>query len=211
MQQIFGGTTYMASNNLYQPNQRSRVLTFRQDVLDPPSYTKVLSATSFQADPPPAFSSVDPVSSGGAVPHPAPYQESSIDSDTLLPPAFLIDWQNVTPLITVPELRQYVKVLGSFSKLVRHALEGKCLSEASGDAQDLFSRASLAFDFWATANRCGKGSRIKALESDQLPTLEILMAWHAYTANPRWYFEDGTRLGKLPPFPLEMAVSNILK
>lgn len=143
--------------------------------------------------------------------HAAPYQESIIESETLLPPTFLVDWQKVTPLITVPELRQYIKLLGSFSKLIRHALKGKNLSEAAGETQELFDRAALAFDAWATPDRRGTGAKIKKLESDQLPSLEVLMAWHAYTCNPRWYFEDGTRSGKLPPFPLELAVSDTLR
>lgn len=198
----------MASNNLYQPNQRSRIIPIQQHVMDPPSYTKVLTATSFQSDLLPAFATRDPTSSGATAAHPTPYHESDIDSDTLLPPAFLVDWQKVTPLITVPELRQYIKLLGSFSNLMRHALKGKNLAEAGDDAQEFFSRASNDFDAWATMNRTSSNSaRSRPLEAGRLPTLEVLMAWHAYTTNPRWYFEDGTRLGKLPPFPLELVVS----
>lgn len=196
----------MASNNLYQPNQRSRVITIRQHVMDPPSYTKVLTANSFQADPAPAFSTEDPPSLGGTAAHPAPYQESEIDSDTLLPPAFLVDWQKVGPLVTVLELQQYLNLLGTFSRLLRHALKGKSLAEAGDEAQDFLNRASDDFDVWAKTNRTPRNStRSRLPESDRLPSLEVLMAWHAYTTNPRWYFEDGTRLGKLPPFPLELG------
>lgn len=176
--------------------------------MDPPSYTKVLCATSFQKDPPPTFSTDDPAAAGGVPGQPTPYQASAIESETFLPPAFLVDWQKVTPLITVPELKQYIKLLGSFSKLLRYALKGKSPSDADGANKRFFTQAARDFDAWAAANRASSnGTRRTMLEPDRLPSLEVLMAWHAYTTDPRWYFEDCTRLGKLAPFPLELVVS----
>lgn len=120
MQQIFGGNTYSAANNLYQPNYRIANVNVQAPVSNVPSYTKILSAAAFQSDPPPTFSTTDPLLAGGYSARPAPYDGPEIGTRSFLPPGFLVDWHKIKPLITVPELRQYVKLLGAFSTLLQH-------------------------------------------------------------------------------------------
>ncbi|KAH9814432.1 hypothetical protein DFH28DRAFT_971717 [Melampsora americana] len=49
------------------------------------------------------------------------------------------------------------------------------------------------------------------IELNDLPPLDVLMVWHAYCLNPRWYCEDSIRLHSLLklPFPLELAASSL--
>jgi hypothetical protein len=207
MQQVFGGNTYLASNNLYQPNYRINTTTVQTPVVDVPSYTKILSTTSFQSDPPPAFATTNPVLSGQGSSQPASYDVSSFDTNSFLPPGFLVDWHKIPPLITVPELKKYVKLLGAFENLQKHVRDTALKGTDGEKCKAFFATAACAFDAWASGHRTLSAEARPAMKPEDLPSLEVLMAWHAYMVNPRWYFEDGIRLGSLGAFPLTMIVS----
>lgn len=115
----------MAFNNLYQLHQRFRGITIRQCVMDPPSYTKVLSATPFRQ--------TRHLSSRQRIFHRLTNRVASravpgVDyrSEALLPTAILVVRQK-TPLIMVLGLRQYIKLLGSFPQVdpLTASLQGK--------------------------------------------------------------------------------------
>lgn len=207
MQQIFGGNTYSAANNLYQPNYRIASVKLETPVADVPTYTNILSAASFQSDPPPTFSQADPTLSGGNLTQPASYDASGIESQSLLPSGFLVDWHKVKPLITVSELRHYIKLLAAFDNLLQHVRQTSGTTGTSDErCTAFFASAAYAFDNWASGHRESKSSARPTIRPDALPSLEVLMAWHAYLIKPRWYYEDEVRLGSLGPFPLAMAV-----
>ncbi|KAJ9122294.1 hypothetical protein QFC22_001715 [Naganishia vaughanmartiniae] len=205
----------MAANNLYQPNQRRTLIPSNQTQLPQPAdYMELLSAECFESDPPPLFTSQgNPTSSGQAQAPVKPHTASEINPDTLLPPSFFVDWHKVSPLITVPELQQYLKLLGSFHAYLQHVFPAtKDTTTASDDSRfiPVFEKAATMFDTWATealARNAGRGWTIR--DPSDLPSIEVLMAWHAYLTNPRWYFEDSARLGKLCPFPLELVAEFI--
>lgn len=207
MQQVFGGNTYLASNNLYQPNYRINTTTVQTPIVDVPSYTKILCATSFQSNPLPAFANTYPVISGQGTSPTASYDASEFDTDSFLPPGFLVDWHKIPPLITVPELKQYVKLLGAFENLLKHVRDTALIGTDEQKCKAFYATATCAFEAWASGHRTsGVGTR-PAMKPEDLPSLEVLMAWHAYMVSPRWYFEDGVRLGSLGAFPLSIIVS----
>jgi hypothetical protein len=209
MQQVFGGNTYLASNNLYQPNYRINTATIQTPVADVPSYTKILCATSFQSDPPPAFAITNPVLSGQGPSPPASYDASEFDTDSFLPPGFLVDWHKIPPLIIISELKQYVKLLGAFENLLKHVRDTALIGTDEQKCKAFYAAATCAFDAWASGHRTSRAEARPAMKPEDLPTLQVLMAWHAYMVNPRWYFEDGIRLGSLGAFPLSIIVSNV--
>jgi hypothetical protein len=211
MQSVFGGTTSMAANNLYQSNQQTFIPTNQIQIPKPPDYTEILSAASLESDPSPLFTSEVTARSGAAATQLKPYVASEINQDTLLPPSFLIDWHNVSPLVTVPELKQYLRLLASFDVYLRHVIssnEDVAIPIDDSKFLPVFEKCVPMFDTWATETLARNAGRAWTLrDPSDLPSIEILMVWHAYLTNPRWYFEDSARLGKLGPLPLALVVS----
>lgn len=98
---------------------------------------------------------------------------------TSLPDAFPIGGKQISPVVTVFELQDHLRILGSFAKLrdsVKATASGG--DDHANAAWAIFlSRAVYRFHRWAinvqpTANG--------ALPRDSLPPIDVLMVWHSY-------------------------------
>lgn len=104
-----------------------------------------------------------------------------------------------TPLVTAPYAKAHLRLLAAF-KALRTAVEdnaGARLPEmvAGLDAARRWAwfvgLAVDRFECWADSVKPGS---LRSWVRTQLPPLDVLMVWHAYMLNPRWYAEDCERL-----------------
>ncbi|KAJ2921920.1 hypothetical protein H1R20_g15175, partial [Candolleomyces eurysporus] len=101
------------------------------------------------------------------------------------------------PLVDIPQLKSHLAVLNAFVELKERVDSDSGSNhglERPGQVLEWPSFVGLAverFDKW-----------VKSLEIDDyeialediLPPNDVLMVWHSYMLNPRWYAEDGLRL-----------------
>ncbi|KAG6908090.1 hypothetical protein DXG01_006181 [Tephrocybe rancida] len=107
------------------------------------------------------------------------------------------------PFVTSAQLKGHLALLDAFTQL-RAKIEGHKVGNWSSDwhiPNDKDRRwvwfvafAVERFEVWAKSLTLEDASR-PALEF--LPPLDVLMVWHTYMLNPRWYAEDCTRLPML--------------
>ncbi|GAB1522772.1 hypothetical protein RhiTH_005895 [Rhizoctonia solani] len=133
-----------------------------------------------------SISATQACASGGQNPEPRP------------PPALVINGKTTQPfdLVTVYEVKTHLVFLGAFARLKSEIKSQKGV-DVRGSTDELWAiylaRAVDRFAAWLS-----KGlpvdldaSNPRLLSEDELPPLDVLMAWHAYLLNPRVYYEDG--------------------
>ncbi|KAF8695715.1 Glycine-rich protein, partial [Rhizoctonia solani] len=114
------------------------------------------------------------------------------------PPALVINGKTTQPfdLVTVYEVKTHLVFLGAFARLKSEIKSQKGV-DVRGSTDELWAiylaRAVDRFAAWLS-----KGlpvdldaSNPRLLSEDELPPLDVLMAWQAYLLNPRVYYEDG--------------------
>jgi hypothetical protein len=169
---------------------------------DTPPYAEHLTRSSTQSNGRPSYAA-------------AP----SINRNTLLPASFKIGKHTVEPFITVPEMKQHLRLLAAFDALQQQV---RTTQETTGDVLDsdtrwavFCTRAEKNFEAWVEELFLRRQPESGPLtERDALPGLDVVMIWHAYMLNPRRYYEDCLgdpaleRLGQLGAFPLDLLVSS---
>lgn len=169
----------------------------------PPPYAEHLTRSSTNG--PPAYAAAPP-----------------IDETTLLPVTFKVGNLNVQPFVTVPEMKQHLRLLAAFDAL-QHQV--RTTQESAGDVLDadtrwavFCTRAEKNFEAWVEELSSTRDAEAGLLsERDALPGLDVVMIWHAYMLNPRRYYEDCLRdprlerLGQLGAFPLNLFVSRTIE
>lgn len=161
----------------------------------PPPYSEHLTRTSTNV---PAYAIAPPL----------------INPHTLLPSTFRVGQYDVSPFVTVPEMKLHLKLLAAFDALQQRVRE---TPEAEGNILDgdtrwsvFCTRAEKNFEAWV--RRLPEGT--VRLEDEDVPGLDVVMCWHAYMLNPRRWYEDCERderierVGRLGKFPLEQVVSS---
>ncbi|KAJ9094217.1 hypothetical protein QFC20_006950, partial [Naganishia adeliensis] len=166
---------------------------------DTPPYAEHLTRSSTQSNGRPSYTA-------------AP----SINKNTLLPASFKIGKHEVSPLVTVPEMKRHLRLLATFDALRTRV---RTTPESTGDLLDadtrwtvFCTRAEKRFESWVEELAAKRGEDAGPLtERDGLPGLDVMMVWHAYMLNPRRYYEDCLRdprlerVGKLGEFPLDLV------
>ncbi|KAJ2912588.1 hypothetical protein MD484_g7833, partial [Candolleomyces efflorescens] len=99
-------------------------------------------------------------------------------------------------LVNIEQIKGHLALLDAFSNL-KTQVEGLEL-ESSYMSKDPERRwawfvglAVERFDVWARSLK--HKDALQPLE-DIIPPLDVLMVWHSYMLNPRWYTEDGQRM-----------------
>jgi hypothetical protein len=126
----------------------------------------------------------------------APSGSSSIFSP---PQSYSIRSKFLAPfeLVTIPEIRAHLSFLGAFARLKAEVKSQKG-PDVRGSVDELWAiyvaRAVDRFALWIK-NGLGDlgGPDPRELVEDEIPPLDVLMAWHTYMLNPRVYYEDGVR------------------
>ncbi|EAU82563.2 hypothetical protein CC1G_12143 [Coprinopsis cinerea okayama7 len=102
-------------------------------------------------------------------------------------------------LVTIPQIKGHLSLLHAFATL-RKEVE-TCRADIPNMPDDLEKRWAWfvhlsveRFDCWV---RTLIPTDTFLPVEDTLPPLDILMVWHAYMLNPRWYMEDGLRMQML--------------
>ncbi|TFK20552.1 hypothetical protein FA15DRAFT_708011, partial [Coprinopsis marcescibilis] len=102
-------------------------------------------------------------------------------------------------LITAPEIKGHLALLNAFAELKKnvHAWPDSIPNMPPDEEKRwgwFVNMAVERFDRWVRALKPTDDSI--AIE-DVLPPIDVLMVWHSYMLNPRWYAEDGQRLGPI--------------
>ncbi|KZV87062.1 DUF1399-domain-containing protein [Exidia glandulosa HHB12029] len=125
--------------------------------------------------------------------------------DTALPPysstlpeALRLGAAHIKPVVTVNELQAHLRLLGAFHELKTRTMADLSPSAAT-EAWTVFLQAAVRrFEMWLRAGATGRGGRV--------PSLDVLMVWHAYLLNPLKYARDSRsavpELATLGPFLL---------
>ncbi|WVQ74261.1 hypothetical protein IAR50_003858 [Cryptococcus sp. DSM 104548] len=127
---------------------------------------------------------------------------SEYDPSTALPKAVFIGDQQIPPLVHVREARDHLILLSAF-----HAYR----ASSPDTYPSLCLSASQAYAYWAQ-HTLSPQSPQGSLTVEQLPSLDILMAWHAHMLNPKTYDVDldGVYASlKGMTFPLNLAARAI--
>jgi hypothetical protein len=183
----------------------------------PPVYSRS-EPSSNQAGPPPAFESgpsAPPVLADSKHPLDEEGGNSSTpdspslplrvrapgESSTDFPPpqSYNIGSKVLAPfeLVTIPEIRAHLSFLGAFARLKAEVKSQKGPEVRTGSVDELWAiyiaRAVDRFALWVKNGLGGLGHHTRKLVEDEVPPLDVLMAWHTYMLNPRVYYEDGVR------------------
>jgi hypothetical protein len=100
-------------------------------------------------------------------------------------------------LVAIPEIRAHLSFLGAFARLKAEVKSQKG-PDVRGSVDELWAiyiaRAVDRFALWVKngLSALGEGASRELVE-DEIPPLDVLMAWHTYMLNPRVYYEDGVR------------------
>ncbi|CAE6501435.1 unnamed protein product [Rhizoctonia solani] len=129
------------------------------------------------------------------------------------PPTLIINGKTIGPfdLITVQEVKTHLVFLGAFTRLKAEVKSQKGV-DVRGSTDELWAiylaRAVNRFATWVSKGLPTDldASNARQLNEDEVPPLDVLMAWHAYLLNPRVYYEDGvtkkSQLLGISAFPL---------
>ncbi|KAG8717576.1 hypothetical protein FRC09_014057 [Ceratobasidium sp. 395] len=108
-------------------------------------------------------------------------------------------------LVSIPEIRSHLAFLGAFARL-----KASVKSQKGPDVRD--SADELWAIYVARAADRGLGDfdgEVRDMKEEEVPPLDVLMAWHTYLLNPRVYYEDGLRakskLFYIRAFPLDLV------
>ncbi|KAG0152161.1 hypothetical protein CROQUDRAFT_650240 [Cronartium quercuum f. sp. fusiforme G11] len=114
------------------------------------------------------------------------------------------------------QVKDHLNLLKAFSSLKNQvqsnfSFEGLKSSQLDDAAKMLIfvNMAVYRFEHWLEVITT---KQLKEVNLVHLPPLDVLMVWHAYCLNPRWYCEDSLRLHptlQRLSFPLELAATNI--
>ncbi|CAE6480069.1 unnamed protein product [Rhizoctonia solani] len=141
--------------------------------------------------------------SASGVPIPPPPRRNrpptaSSSNPQSLPPTFIINQRTIGPfdLITLDEIKAHLVLLGAFARLEARVKSQKDV-DFRGSTDELWAiyvaRAVDRFAAWVSKGLPNDldTSHPRMLNEDEVPPLDVLMAWHAYMLNPRVYYEDG--------------------
>ncbi|KIM42763.1 hypothetical protein M413DRAFT_123346 [Hebeloma cylindrosporum] len=141
--------------------------------------------------PPPAYNS------------PTPGQQVDVNNTEALPPPnytppskFTIGSSTTEPLVRIVEVKGHLALLHAFSELKNQvdALEVPVPHVPADNEKKWAWFVALAveqFDVWCQGLKPGDKSKSMKVV---LPPIDVLMVWHAYMLNPRWYAEDCMRI-----------------
>ncbi|KAG8754223.1 hypothetical protein FRC11_006772 [Ceratobasidium sp. 423] len=177
----------------------------------PPSFEPGRSAPVISIDSKP----LDQYPTAGAPVPPPPTrvrapEDSNFESK---PPTLIINGKITGPfdLITVHEVKAHLVFLGAFTRL-RAEVKSQKGVDVRGSTDELWAtylaRAVDRFAAWVSKGLPADldASNARVLNEDEVPPLDVLMAWHAYLLNPRVYYEDGvtkkSQLLGISAFPL---------
>ncbi|CEL53644.1 hypothetical protein RSOLAG1IB_06499 [Rhizoctonia solani AG-1 IB] len=136
------------------------------------------------------------------------------DSTTGSPPTLIINSKTIGPfdLITTHAVKAHLVFLGAFARL-RAEVKSQKGVDVRGSTDELWAiylaRAVDRFAAWISKGLPTNldASNARWLDENELPPLDVLMAWHAYLLNPRVYYEDGvtgkSQLLGILGFPLD--------
>ncbi|MBW0482416.1 hypothetical protein O181_022131 [Austropuccinia psidii MF-1] len=116
-------------------------------------------------------------------------------------------------LPTIHQVQNHLILLKAFYKL-KQIIQCKLIKSVSDShCNQIFSKflnhSISKFHCWLKSL---EDFNQASLSLNELPTLDVLMVWHTYCLNPRWYCEDSLRLYPILQrisFPLELIVSNL--
>ncbi|RXW20046.1 hypothetical protein EST38_g5818 [Candolleomyces aberdarensis] len=103
--------------------------------------------------------------------------------------------------VDIEQIKGHLALLNAFSNL-KTQVEGlnlniKNMPEDREKRWAWFVELAVErFDVWARSLK--SKDALQPLE-DTLPPLDVLMVWHSYMLNPRWYTEDGQRILQCKP------------
>ncbi|QRV82579.1 dammaradiene synthase [Ceratobasidium sp. AG-Ba] len=130
------------------------------------------------------------------------------------PPFFEIGGQNVSGfgLVTSNEICAHLSLLGAFARL-KASVKSQKGPDVRRSADELWAiylaRAVDRFAKWAERGIYYSRGEVRKMREEEVPPLDVLMAWHAYMLNPRVYYEDGirekSRLSNIPAFPIRLV------
>ncbi|QRW11330.1 dammaradiene synthase [Ceratobasidium sp. AG-Ba] len=115
-------------------------------------------------------------------------------------------------LVTIPEIRAHLAFLGAFARL-KASVKSQKGPDVRGSVDELWAiylaRAVDRFAKWTERGLDNFINGTRDMKEEEVPPLDVLMAWHAYMLNPRVYYEDGMR-GKsklfcIRAFPLHLV------
>ncbi|TCD67941.1 hypothetical protein EIP91_011805 [Steccherinum ochraceum] len=160
---------------------------FSKPLPDPPS-------TDVKEDPPVLSEPPPPYSRGHA------HRPSTSSVGSTKSAAFLS-----TPVVNIEQLQSHLGLLNAFKQLRTRLMEhsAETLPEWIGRGDIMFRWEVLVqlaverFQIWVerTSTRSEKLKLATAV-----PPVDVLMAWHAYMLNPRWYAEDCDRISLMNTF-----------
>ncbi|QRV82577.1 dammaradiene synthase [Ceratobasidium sp. AG-Ba] len=121
-------------------------------------------------------------------------------------------------LVTVPDMRAHLAFLGSFARL-KALIKSQEITDTCRSADELWAiyvaRAVDRFAKWAERgledfqSEVQDGTLSRHMMEEEVPPIDVLMAWHTYMLNPRTYYEDGLRgkskLINIRAFPLYLV------
>ncbi|CAE6469358.1 unnamed protein product [Rhizoctonia solani] len=128
---------------------------------------------------------------------PPPTRTRALDANPP-PPTLIISGKTIGPfdLMTAHEVKAHLVFLGAFARLKAEVKSQKGV-KVRGSIDELWAiylaRAVDRFAAWVSKGLPTNldASDARWLDENELPPLDVLMAWHAYLLNPRVYYEDG--------------------
>ncbi|KAG8735955.1 hypothetical protein FRC10_009959 [Ceratobasidium sp. 414] len=114
-------------------------------------------------------------------------------------------------LVAIPEICAHLSFLGAFARL-KASVKSQKGPGVRGSVDEQWAiylaRAVDRFAHWV-GKGLGNASGSRDITEDEVPPLDVLMAWHTYMLNPRVYYEDGmkgkSKLLNIRAFPLHLV------
>ncbi|KAJ2921925.1 hypothetical protein H1R20_g15172, partial [Candolleomyces eurysporus] len=100
-------------------------------------------------------------------------------------------------LVNIDQIKGHLALLNAFANLKAEVedLPSGSIHDMPGDRERKWAwfvgLAAERFDIWTRSLQ--SKDALQPVE-DTLPPLDVLMVWHSYMLNPRWYTEDGQRI-----------------
>ncbi|KAL7418422.1 hypothetical protein Q5752_006880 [Cryptotrichosporon argae] len=125
------------------------------------------------------------------------------DPKTRLPLSMRVGDSTIGPLVSIQQVIDHLTILAAFA----------ALRKSSTDFARRVERAAYDYEAWAQTIVPRRRGAVGPLAADELPTLEVLMCWHAHMLNPRQYERDCESgymfLRPLGAFPIRAAAEAI--
>lgn len=104
---------------------------------------------------------------------------------------------NSFELVSLLEIQAHLAYLGAFAQLKAQvkSQSGPDIRHSPDELWAIYvARAVDRFALWMDQMLSKRGgSELRELTENEIPPLDVLMAWYTYMLNPRVYFEDGLR------------------